>query len=163
VESEKAKVQRLLAHAQELEAIVDAPFDQKAAGVLVPTAVTRPDKAGAGRTGRKRLSDLHGSVTMRNVGGEAEERRLEDEAEEERKKQKKAMAAEKKEAAEKEAAENAAGFARCEAACVCGVVPCPWAGWKRCPMCGPKKGLCKVRACVAALKPLLLGYNPAVL
>ena len=38
----------------------------------------------------------------------------------------------------------------------------PWAGWKRCPACGPKKGLCKVRACSAARKPLLLGYNPAV-
>ena len=28
--------------------------------------------------------------------------------------------------------------------------------------CGPKNGLCKARACVAARKPLLLGYNPAV-
>ena len=37
----------------------------------------------------------------------------------------------------------------------------PWLGWKRCPTCGPKKGLCKVRACAAARKPLLLGYNPA--
>jgi hypothetical protein len=58
--------------------------------------------------------------------------------------------------------ERAAAFARCEAACSCGVVPCPWASWKRCPTCGPKKGLCKVRVCVAARKPLLLGYNPAV-
>ena len=33
----------------------------------------------------------------------------------------------------------------------------PWAGWKRCPACGPKKGLCKVRACAAARRPLLLG------
>ena len=32
----------------------------------------------------------------------------------------------------------------------------------RCPTCGPKKGLCKVRACAAARRPLLLGYNPAV-
>ena len=36
------------------------------------------------------------------------------------------------------------------------------AGWKRCPTCGPKKGLCKVRACKAAREPLMLGYNPAV-
>jgi hypothetical protein len=28
--------------------------------------------------------------------------------------------------------------------------------------CGPKKSLCKVRACKAAREPLLLGYNPAV-
>ena len=45
---------------------------------------------------------------------------------------------------------------------MCGVIPCPWAKWKRCLNCGPKKGLCKVRECVTARKPLLLGYNPAV-
>ena len=99
---------------------------------------------------------------MRNLGGEAEKRRLEDEAKEEAAKEKKRMALEKKDAEQKEAEERVAAFARCEAVCVCGVVPCPFAGWKRCPMCGPKKGLCKVRACSAARKPLLLGYNPAV-
>ena len=52
--------------------------------------------------------------------------------------------------------------AGCKAGCTCGLVPCPWAGWKRCPACGPKKGLCKVRACKAARDPLLLGYNPPV-
>ena len=41
-------------------------------------------------------------------------------------------------------------------------IPCPYAKWKRCPVCGPKNGLCKVKACVAARKPLLLGFNPAV-
>ena len=56
LESEKAKVQRLLKHAQELEAMVEAPFDPTAAGLLVPDVVTRPDKP-TGR-GRKRLSDL---------------------------------------------------------------------------------------------------------
>jgi hypothetical protein len=162
LESEKAKVARLVEHAQELEAMVDAPFDQKAAGVLVPSVVTRPDKPAGGRSGRKRLSDLHGSVTMQDVGGEAEKRRLEDEAKEAATKEKKRLALEKKEAEKKDAEERATAFARCEAVCVCGVVPCPWKCWKRCPMCGPKKGLCKVRACAAARKPLLLGYNPAV-
>eukprot|EP00966_Prymnesium_polylepis_P077287 1790191-Prymnesium_polylepis.1 len=98
---------------------------------------------------------------MRDVGGEAEKRRLEDEAKEEATKEKKRQALERKEAEKKEAEERAAAYARCEAASVCGVVPCPWAGWKRCPACGPKKGLCKVRACAAARKPLMLGYNPA--
>ena len=45
---------------------------------------------------------------------------------------------------------------------VCGVEPCPMAKWKRCPVCGPKSSLCKIRACSAARKPLLLGYSPAV-
>lgn len=78
LEAERAKVQLLLAYAKELEAERDMPFDQTAAGVLVPTAVTRPDKPG-GRGGRKRLHDMHGSVTMQDVAGEAERRRLEDE------------------------------------------------------------------------------------
>ena len=71
---------------------------------------------------------------MRNLGGEAEKRRLEDEAKEEAAKEKKRMALEKKDAEQKEAEERVAAFARCEAVCVCGVVPCPFAGWKRCPM-----------------------------
>jgi hypothetical protein len=66
LESEKAKVQRLLAHAQELEAMVEAPFDPAAAGLLVPDVVERPDKAGP--AGRKRLTAMHGSVTM-HAGG----------------------------------------------------------------------------------------------
>ena len=53
-------------------------------------------------------------------------------------------------------------FMFCEAVYACGVVPCPWAKWKRCHTFGPKSSLCKARACVAARKPLLLGYNPAV-
>ena len=74
-------------------------------------------------------------------------------------KAKKLQAAEKKEAEAAAASERDAAFARCELACVCMVTPCPYAKWKRCPACGPKNGLCKVRACVAARKPLLLGYT----
>ena len=47
---------------------------------------------------------------------------------------------------------RAAALSMCEFACNCGVIPCPWSGWKRCPnKCGRKRaGLCKVRECVAA-------------
>jgi hypothetical protein len=82
--------------------MVDAPFDQKAAGVLVPSVVTRPDKPAGGSKGRKRLSDLHGSVTMRDVCGEAEKRRLEDEAKEAATKEKKRLALEKNEGGREE-------------------------------------------------------------
>ena len=58
-----------------------------------------------------------------------------------------------------------AGSIRLTASTGARVVSCrarAWAKWKRCPTCGPKSSLCKARACVAARKPLLLGYNPAV-
>ena len=161
LESERAKVQRLLGHAQELEAMADAPFDPTAAGVLVPDVVTRPDKEGPGG-GRKRLTAMHGSVTMQGVGEEAEQREREAKELAAAVKAKKLQAAEKKEAAAAAVSERDAGFALCEVVCACEVTPCPYAKWKRCPACGPKNGLCKVRACVAARKPLLLGYTPPV-
>jgi hypothetical protein len=160
IESERAKVRRLQEYAEELEAERDAPFDPVKAGVLVPTAVTRRDRQQP--AGRKRLSDLHGSVTMRGVGEEAARRNAEATAAETAAKEKRQKTEELKAAQEREMRERHEAFARCEHACTCGVVPCPWAKWKRCPTCGPKSSLCKARACVAARKPLLLGYNPAV-
>ena len=80
-------------------------------------------------------------------------------------KDKKEATAAKKAAEERTAEERAAAFARCEVKCACGVVPCPWEKWKRCPTCGPKLGLCKARACAAARKatgPLRPGHNPAL-
>ena len=154
-------MQRLLELAQELEAIVEAPFDPTAAGVLVPDVVARPDKEGGGG-GRKRLTAMHGSVTMQGVGEEAEQREREATEQAAAVKAKKLQTAEKKEAEAAAASERDAAFARCELACVCMVTPCPYAKWKRCPACGPKSGLCKVRVCVAARKPLLLGYTPPV-
>ena len=117
IESERAKVQALREYAQELEAARDAPFDQEAAGVLVPSVVTRPDKPQ--QQGRKRLSDLHGSISMRGVGDEARKRRLEDEAAAEKVEAAKQARAAKKAAEVREAAEREAAFARCEVSCTC--------------------------------------------
>ena len=58
-------------------------------------------------------------------------------------------------------AETVAGFEASEHACVCPSQPCVWVGWKRCPACGPKKGTCRVRTCIAARCPLALTYTPA--
>ena len=160
LESEKAKVQRLLEHGQALEALLDAPFDPTEAGLLVPDVVTRPNKEGP--AGRKRLTAMHGSVTMQAVGEVAEQREREATEQAASAKAKKQMAAEKKEAEKDADVKREAAFAVCESVCACGVTPCPWIGWKRCPECGPKKGLCKVRACSAARKPLLLTLTPAV-
>ena len=159
--SEKAKVQRLLEHAQELEAIVEAPFDPTGAGHLIPDVITRPDKEGGGG-GRKRLTAMFGSVTMQGVGEEADQREKEAKEQAAAAAAKKEQATQKKEAAAAAASERDAAFVRCEIACACEVTPCPYAKWKRCPACGPKNGLCKVRACVAAREPLLLGYTPPV-
>lgn len=160
MESEKAKVQRLLEHGQALEALLDAPFDPTEAGLLVPDVVTRPNKEGP--AGRKRLMAMHGSVTMQAVGEEAEQREREATEQAAAAKAKKQMAVEKKEAERLADVKREADFAVCESVCTCGVTPCPWIGWKRCPECGPKKGLCKVRACSAARRPLLLTLTPAV-
>ena len=75
--------------------------------------------------------------------------------------EKKRQAASKKDEAARSAAQEIAAFERCEHGCVCGVEPCAYAKWKRCPQCGPKSSLCKVRACSVARKPLLIGFNPA--
>jgi hypothetical protein len=43
------------------------------------------------------------------------------------------------------ASSSACARVRCPSVCVC-----PFAKCNRCPTCGPKSSLCKVRACVAA-------------
>ena len=88
---------------------------------------------------------MHGSVTMQGVGEEAEQREREATEQAAAAKAKKLQIAEKKEAEAAAASERDAAFARCELACVCMVTPCPYAKWKRCPACGPKSGLCKVK------------------
>ena len=124
LEAAEAKVTALLSYAQgleaerdALEAERDAPFDPAAAGVLVPDVVTRPERQKP--AGRKRLTDMHGSVTMRGVGDEAKKRRLEDEAKSELVQAGKRLRLEKREAEERAAAEHVVAFARCEAGCSC--------------------------------------------
>jgi hypothetical protein len=108
----------------------------------------------------KRLTAMHGSVTMQAVGDEAELREREAQEQAEAVLARKQQAADRKEAGVHAARERDEKFALCEVTCVCGVVPCLWVGWKRCLVCGPKKGLCKVRVCAAARRPLMLGYTP---
>ena len=160
LESERAKVKALLTYSEELETEHDARFCPEAAGLLVPDCLTRPDKPGKNPE-RKRMSQLHGSTTMRNLAVEAKKRRVEDEEKAQTTAANKQQRAEKKEekAAAAAAEEEAAGFAYCEARCKCKNNPCLYALWKRCPECGPKKGECRVRACIAARGPLLLGWN----
>ena len=69
--------------------------------------------------------------------------------------------AEKKSSAEAAAAQLVLDFERCPGAgkCSCGMVPCPMEKMERCSnqdFLAIKRGKCKVRACVALRKPLLL-------
>ena len=159
VEAMSAKVEALLARAQELEKKSEEPFDPKEAGLLVPKKMDAPGKKKSGK--RSRLSAKSGSMTLQDVKGDAAERRAEDKEKEDKQKEKKQKAEEKKAAAASEKEANIAAFEVCEEVCGCAVVPCPWAKWKRCPQCGPKKGLCKVQGCAAKRKPLLLTMNGA--
>ena len=74
-------------------------------------------------------------------------------------------------AAKKTEAQEAAEKLVCAEACVCGVIPCPMLGMKRCEICQAagrpsiKPRVCVVRECVAARKvavPLTLMYTGAL-
>mmetsp|Transcript_42056 Transcript_42056/g.89803 ORF Transcript_42056/g.89803 Transcript_42056/m.89803 type:complete len:160 (-) Transcript_42056:30-509(-) len=147
VESERAKVRALLAFAQELEEERALPFDPTAAGFLTPDAPMEPTRE---QRRVSRLSDLHGSFTLRQLGEEKRRRQEEEREAAEAKEQAKRQRLEVVEAAAVAREVQDQEFARCEHGCKCGVVPWPWAKWKRCPQCGPKPRVCVVKACVQA-------------
>eukprot|EP00962_Isochrysis_galbana_P037741 scaffold13255_cov128-Isochrysis_galbana.AAC.5 len=168
LEAMKAKVEKLMALAANYKSKMEAGFDPLEAGLLVPVSAIAG--AGAGRIPdededesaparkRSRLSDLHGSFTLREMRAEKDRRKEAEDGAAEERAQRKQAAAKKKAQEEGETAFRIKAFERCElgCVCVCGAPPfasaCPFAKWKRCPTCGPKPGLCKVRACVAARK-----------
>ena len=105
-------------------------------------------------------------MKLRNVGGEKKRRRAEEEAAAAVIEEKKDAAAARKATEEAARATAISGFEQCEATrvegkCACRPV-CEYAKWVRCPTCGPKSGMCRVRACVEACNgptPLLLGHT----
>ena len=143
---------------EELEAKASEEFSPTAADILVPDAVT---KAPARSRTKSKLSDMHGSFTLQDVRGEKKRRIAEEKAAADEAAAKRAAAEKKKSDAAQERDALVAGFEACEHGCVCPSQPCAWVSWKRCPACGPKKGVCKVRACVAARRPLALTYVAA--
>ena len=90
------------------------------------------------------VSDKHGSFTMQNLSGEKQERLASDAKIADDAVAKRQKATETKDEATRVRAEAVAGFEACKHACVCTSQPCAWAKWKCCPVCGPKKGECKV-------------------
>ena len=151
----KAKFEEMEAYAAELEAKAAAQFNPLSTGLLVPDVITKvPVRAKT----RSKLSDKHGSFTLQDVNGEKKKRVAEDESAADAAAAKRLKAADKKSEAETARADIVMGFEACEHACVCPSKPCAWSGWKRCPACGPKKGLCRVRVCIAARQPLALTY-----
>jgi hypothetical protein len=165
LEAMKAKVAQLKALAEKYKKRMESAFDPAEAGLLVPVSAVAgaapgriPDEDveddGAPARKRSRLSDLHGSFTLRQMKAEKERRKEADGSAAEERAQRKQGAADKKAQEESAAADRVKAFEQCELQCACGAPPfaCPFAKWKRCPTCGPKPGLCKVRACVAARK-----------
>lgn len=137
---------------------MEKPYDAVRAGLLVPDKVAAPER----RTTKSRLSDMSGSVTMRDILGEKERRRREEAEADEAAAAKRQATAKKKAEAQAEKDAVLAAFERCEVMCMCncGLVPCPYAKWKRCPQCGPKNHACCVRACLEKRQPLALTYVP---
>ena len=135
-----------------------ARYDPSKAGLLVPDVVVQPERAA---NKRQRLSDRSGSMTMQQIKEVRRERDAQEKEEADRIAAGKAERERKKAVKMTAAMEAQQGFEACEVVCVCGIVPCPYAKWKRCPQCGPKSGVCKVRVCVEKRKPLLLTMEPA--
>ena len=157
-EQMRKHAEELEKHAEELESKLAAQFNPLTTGLLEPDVVV---KAPVRSKTRSKLSDMHGSFSMQDVSGEKQKRIAEDASATAEAAAKRQKAAEKKDESARARAEVVAGFEGCELACVCPSQPCVWSGWKRCPACGPKKGVCKVRVCVAARRPLALTYVPA--
>jgi hypothetical protein len=164
-----AKVENLKKLAQKYKEKSEAAFDPLKAGVLQPLsavhggaavavahdvcAEAEEDEVVRARK-RTRLYDKHGSFTLREMRAEKERRKEEIESAAQAKAQRKLAVAARKSDSDVVEAARLQGFALCEKQCACGAPPfeCPYAKWKRCPRCGPKPSLCKVRACVEARK-----------
>ena len=155
----QAKFEAMREYAEELEAKAAERFSPLDAGILVPDVVTKVAPLRA-RT-KSRLSDKHGSLTMQEVSADKDERDADAAVAADEAAAKRLKSAEKKDDAARARADVVAGFEACQHACVCPSQPCAWSGWKLCPACGPKKGLCKVRACAAARRPLALTHVAA--
>jgi hypothetical protein len=104
-----------------------------------------------------------GSARLRNLHGQAVERRQLREKEQEEKDQRARELQEKKEKAAQELQQLAEDFERCAGGCVCGQQPCKMQGYKKCGVCGDiKKRKCGKRECKAAQAPLLLTFQGTV-
>lgn len=65
-EAMELKLKALKEYAKQLEDEIDKPYDALRGGLLVPEKVAPPER----RTTKSRLSDMSGSVTMRDILGE---------------------------------------------------------------------------------------------
>jgi len=117
-----------------------------------PAAIASDDTAvSAAPRARSRLSSSSsGSFTLQGLLVDKRAREAEAEGNADRVRRKKEEREERAQEQLAEAEELEAVFALCEGGCYCEQMPCPMAKWERCAACGPKRGVCKVRACVEA-------------
>jgi hypothetical protein len=156
--AEQAKVRELLAAGLNLAGRLEREYDPVKGDQLFmvpafPAANPSDDAAvsvaAAGRA-RSRLSSSSGSFTLQGLLVDKRGRDAEAEAKVDRVKRKKEEREDRARERLAEAEELEFEFALCEESCGCEIVPCPMAKWKRCPACGPKRGVCKVKACLEA-------------
>ena len=158
--AEKAKCAALAAHVQlqqgEIERLEALPFDpSKVPGLLDP----KPHEVRKRARSQARASQSEGgSATIRDLYSESQANKKKREDEAKRLETVRDDRAAKKRTAAETAAQLAADFARCpgKGKCSgCGVSPCPMESFELCEFCPepvPKRGKCKVRACVEARK-----------
>jgi len=159
----QAKMDALIAHAAAQEADIERLEKLLLDPCLVPELlVPKPLEVKKRKRDQSRSkTNSGGSATIMDMRGDAVDRRKDVEKEDGRLKQVREGREGKKSSAEAAAAQLVLDFDRCPGAgnCSCGVVPCPMEKMERCsnPSCLMiKRGKCKVRACVALRKPLLL-------
>lgn len=110
-----------------------------------------PDKKRRKRDQSRAAASEGGSASLRNLHGQAVEKREASQREQAEKDERKRLAEEKKKEAADAVRKLEAAWNRCARACKCRQTPCAMAGFKKCATCGEiKKRVCTKAECVKA-------------
>ena len=159
-----AKLQQLEQFAKKLEEKAQAPYDPSRGVLSLSSDAPSARQGGTGSDddsdaadgdsaspvrARRRLVQLSGSFTLRDMWGEKQKRQQEAAKVEDAAQRKKAARLEKRAEDEERSRVRRDAFVACKDVCMCAIVPCPWEGFMLCDNCGNlKKGWCKKRECV---------------
>ena len=110
-------------------------------------------------TQQKRLTSISGSMTLNELHIQRRSRSAQQTAHQQGVERRKMAAVLKRAVVQSKAAELHDAFMKCRQQCTCDSVPCKFEGWVLCPQCGPKKGLCRVKACKDARLNLSTAFD----
>eukprot|EP00734_Pompholyxophrys_sp_LG126_P000204 Pompholyxophrys_sp_v1_NODE_43_length_3196_cov_8.157275.p1 type:complete len:389 gc:universal NODE_43_length_3196_cov_8.157275:2112-946(-) len=153
VEYFKAKYDTAKVVCKNLEKLLHSP---KAQGLLIiPSPPTT--KESSSNIKRKRFSDQHGSMEIRDILGQKIKDMEQEKKEEEEKQKVKELALQKKTDASKVQGEIIATFELCKDGCKCQIIPCPSRKLKRCQICADiKANFCRKKKCLEAAQKIQL-------